>query len=210
VIAGRPARWLAPSFWLARSFWLAPPLLLLLAACTSESPSTAPSADTPSPFADCAALAAAPPSAASAASAPAVDLPDLALPCFTGGQSVSLHTLRGPAVLNLWASWCGPCRTELPAMQRLADRAAGKVHVIGVDTGDRRDAAASFGADTRIAMPTLVDADQSLAHALGKINLPVTVFVDAAGTTYVYNSVALDDARLAELTREHTGVAVPS
>jgi thiol-disulfide isomerase/thioredoxin len=137
-------------------------------------------------------------------------LPDLTLPCFAGGQPLSLTRVRGPAVLNLWSSYCGPCREELPAVQRLADRAGGGLHVIGVDTNDDRDAAASFGVDVGISVPTLFDPGQRLLLALGKRGLPATVFMDAAGRTYVYNGPALDDAALTALVREHTGLAVPS
>jgi cytochrome c biogenesis protein CcmG, thiol:disulfide interchange protein DsbE len=186
------------------------------AADTQPPADTRPPAGPPSPFANCAALtvdagaaSASPPSAGPATGGSTRTLPDLALPCFTGGQRVRLADVRGPAVINLWASWCQPCRTELPAMQRLADRAGDRLRVVGVDTGDGRDAAASFGVDTGVALPTLYDRDKTLMNALGRTALPVTVFVDAAGRAYVYNQVALDDAALARLVREHTGVTVP-
>jgi thiol-disulfide isomerase/thioredoxin len=141
------------------------------------------------------------------AGAPA-DLPDLVLPCFSGGNPVRLADLRGPAVINLWASWCDPCREELPAMQRLADRTAGRLHVVGVDTGDALDAAASFGMDKGVTLPTLYDRDRKLASALGRAALPVTVFVGADGKRYVYDRLPPDDAQLAELVRDHAGVTV--
>jgi cytochrome c biogenesis protein CcmG/thiol:disulfide interchange protein DsbE len=171
-----------------------------LAGCTADAQPRSGAVQTPSPFADCAALA----SALSAAPG----LPDLTLPCFTGGQPVRLAGVRGPAVINLWASWCSPCRTELPAMQRLADRAGDRLRVVGVDTGDGRDAAAAFGVDTGVTLPTLYDRDKTLMNALRRTALPITVFLDAAGRTYVYNQAALDDAGLARLVREHTGVTV--
>jgi thiol-disulfide isomerase/thioredoxin len=178
-------------------FFLTLAVLATLAGCTAEAK---PPAGPQSPFAECAQL--------TAASGSAASLPDLTLPCFTGGRPVRLADLRRPAVINLWASWCGPCRGELPAMQRLADRAGDRLRVVGVDTGDGRDAAASFGTDTGVALPTLYDSDKALMNALGRTALPVTVFLDAAGRTYVYNQVALDDAGLARLVREHTGVTV--
>lgn len=146
------------------------------------------------------------PASAGAASAGAA-LPDVALPCFTGGAPVRLADVRGPAVINLWASWCEPCRTELPVIQDLADRAAGRVTVLGVDVGDSREAAASFAAGRDVSIPTLYDRDRQLLGALGRVTLPVTVFVDAAGRTYVH-PVPVDARSLAELVRTHTGVAV--
>ncbi|WP_433371675.1 TlpA family protein disulfide reductase [Actinoplanes sp. CA-142083] len=134
-------------------------------------------------------------------------VPDVTLPCFTGGEKVALRSVRGPAVINLWASWCGPCRQELPVMQQLADKAAGKVAVVGVDTGDGREAGASFAAAKGVTFPTLFDPDKKLLNAVSKINLPVTIFVDAAGTAYV-NILPLDAAKLTDMVREHAGVAV--
>ncbi|HET9518982.1 MAG TPA: TlpA disulfide reductase family protein, partial [Actinoplanes sp.] len=212
VPGARPARagsdagtWPAAGHRLRRA---APSLLLLvLAGCGSSVP---PAAAPAPPFADCAALTA-PPAAATGRPGAATerpDLPDITLPCFTGGRPVHLTDLRGPAVINLWGTWCLPCREELPAVQRLADRTAGRLHVIGVNTYDDQPAAASFAADKQVSLPTLYDRDKRLTGALGKVNLPVTVFVDGAGNRFVYNGPALDDRTLAALVTEHTGVAV--
>jgi cytochrome c biogenesis protein CcmG/thiol:disulfide interchange protein DsbE len=130
------------------------------------------------------------------------------LPCFTGGSAVQLTALRGPAVINLWASWCGPCREELPLMQELADATAGSLRVIGVDSRDTRDAAASFAADHGVSFPTLFDRDEKLLIALGKAALPITVFVDADGRRHVYSGKPLDKPTLGGLVRTHTGVTV--
>ena len=136
------------------------------------------------------------------------DLPDLVLPCFTGERPVRLTELRGPAVLNVWGSWCGPCREELPVMQALADATAGRLRVVGVDTRDTRDAAASFAAGRGISLPMLFDPDQRLLGALGRVNVPLTVFVAADGKRFVYTGKALDKPTLGGLVRTHTGVTV--
>jgi cytochrome c biogenesis protein CcmG/thiol:disulfide interchange protein DsbE len=198
--------------------WLAPALALLSIAVVSASSACSASTgsaddDTPAPFAGCGVLTAAPPSAAPASAAPAsvaspaTTLPDLRLPCFSGGEQIALRELRGPAVINMWASWCGPCRDELPVMQRLADRADGRLTVLGVDTGDSREAGASFAAAAGVTMPTLYDADKKLLNAVARISLPVTVFVDSAGRSYVH-PLPLDAQSLATQVRTHTGVTV--
>jgi cytochrome c biogenesis protein CcmG, thiol:disulfide interchange protein DsbE len=191
----------------------------LLTACVAEARSAEPA----SPFAGCAPLTAPPPSAPLTAPPPSApltapppataatadnSLPQLDLPCFTGGGTVPLTHLRGPAVINLWASWCEPCRTELPAMQQLADRAAGRLTVLGVDTGDARDAAASFAADHKVGMPMLYDRDERLLGKLGRATLPVTIFLAADGSRHV-EPLPLDEAKLDELVRTWTGVTVP-
>jgi thiol-disulfide isomerase/thioredoxin len=183
------------------------------------------------PFADCAALTRPPASTAPAASgavpgsagpsepAPPVGevrpagaaLPDLRFSCFTGGAEVALSEIRGPAVLNLWASWCPPCRRELPAFQRLAERTAGQLHVIGVNGMDKPAAAASIGTDFGLTFPNLVDPDQRLQREVAPNVLPVTLLVDADGRIRHRDvSGALDDATLAGLVRQHLGLAVPA
>lgn len=134
-------------------------------------------------------------------------LPDLALPCLDGSGSVHLRQLRGPVLINLWASWCDPCRKELPALQRYAQRAHGQVTVIGVDTADTRDGAGSIVEDLGLTFPNLYDPRSQLQKAMDGRPLPVTLFVDADGTVvHVYNGLALDEAALDGLVRQHLGV----
>jgi cytochrome c biogenesis protein CcmG/thiol:disulfide interchange protein DsbE len=170
-------------------------LVLIMAGCGKDSAVA-------SPFADCTKITGAPTSTATT-------LPDLSLPCFTGDQQIALRSLPGPVVINLWASWCDPCRRELPVMQQLADKTAGKLTVIGVDTGDGRDAGASFAADKGITMPTLFDEDKKLINSVAGTALPITIFVDATGKSYV-NRLPLDATKLAQMVREHAGVTVGS
>ncbi|MGR6322580.1 TlpA disulfide reductase family protein [Micromonospora soli] len=191
------------------------PVLLALAGCTAtaEPPegAAAPARpERPSPFADCATLTAAPPSpAATPGGNPGDRLPELTLACFTGGTPVGLRDVRGPAVINVWASWCPPCRKELPAFQRLHERAAGRFQVIGVNSRDSRGGAQSIGEDFGVRFPMLVDQGDSFEHALGRNAFPLTVFVDATGRIRHTDSTgALDDARLAELVRTQLGVDV--
>lgn len=184
---------------MSRRKWLVPSLaLFLIVTATSCSDDATP--PTPSPFADCTALSASPSTAAA-------DVPDLRLPCFTGGHEVALRDLRGPAVVNIWASWCGPCRAELPVMQSLAAKGAGQLTVLGVDVGDSREAGASFATDKGVTMPTLFDADRKMINALALTGLPATVFIDATGKSYVH-PLPLDAKTLPAQVREHTGVSV--
>jgi thiol-disulfide isomerase/thioredoxin len=138
-------------------------------------------------------------------------MPDVALPCFDGGGTVQLGQLRGPAVVNLWGSWCEPCRTELPAFERYARRAAGHVMVIGVDSADTPEGGGSIIKDMGLTFPNLFDDDSALATALGRFVLPITLFVDADGRiAFLYNGQALDDQTLARLVEQHLRVVVPA
>ncbi|MBM0225861.1 MULTISPECIES: TlpA disulfide reductase family protein [Micromonospora] len=190
------------------------PVLLAVAGCTATdqraAPPAAPRAERPSPFADCAALTAAPASAAPAPTAGTGDpLPELTLNCFTGGAPVNLREVKGPAVVNVWASWCPPCRKELPAFQRLSERADGRFQVIGVNSRDSRGGAQSIGEDFGVRFPMLVDQGDAFQRALRRNSFPLTLFVGADGRVrHADASGALDDARLTELVRTHLGVAV--
>ncbi|MDQ7906916.1 TlpA disulfide reductase family protein [Phytohabitans sp. ZYX-F-186] len=186
-------------------------LVLAAAGCGGSDGGPSPSPEPPAPFTDCAALTAPPPAAEPVAlSGEGKPLPEVALPCFTGDQEVTVSAIRGPAVVNLWGSWCPPCREELPAFQRFADRAAGKVTVIGVDTRDSRSAAGSLAADLGLTYPNLFDPDERLRVKVGVSALPATLFVDRDGRVrHLYNSTALDDATLATLVARHLGVTLP-
>jgi thiol-disulfide isomerase/thioredoxin len=171
------------------------------------------------PFAGCSTLSAPPPSAPRAAvgtlapgGAPdprPVPMPALDLPCFADESTVHTGAIRGPAVVNLWASWCAPCRDELPTLQRYAARAADQLAVVGVVTEDDRSRAAALAVDLGVDFPTLYDAGGELRRAVRRSALPVTLFVDGAGQIlYLYNAEALDDDTLALLAEQYLGVVV--
>jgi thiol-disulfide isomerase/thioredoxin len=200
-------------------------LLATLLGCRSDDPDMPPAQDSAppqqepvSPLDDCAALSGPPPQAAARdpAESPgngegragAPSLPELSLPCFTGGEPVALEQLRGPAVVNLWASWCPPCREELPVLQEYAERTAGSVHVVGVVTEDARGAAAAFAAEAGVTFPGLFDREGRARAQLSAVGLPVTLFVDADGrVVHLHQGPPLDADGLAELSTEHLGVA---
>lgn len=99
------------------------------------------------------------------------------------GKSDSLASYRGRVVLlNLWASWCAPCRSETPALERLyeAERRNGLV-VLGVDQGESAHVAASFAAEMKLRYPILIDQEQLYGRAYESIGLPTSVIVDRNG-----------------------------
>jgi cytochrome c biogenesis protein CcmG, thiol:disulfide interchange protein DsbE len=102
-------------------------------------------------------------------------------PLLTEEGTLSDDDLRGrPVVLNFWASWCGPCREEMPALQRMADRYAGEgVQVIGVLVQDSAEGGRAFLEEVEVDYPMIYDADNSLAKALDLYGLPQTFFIDA-------------------------------
>lgn len=128
-------------------------------------------------------------------------LPAVSLDCAGGsGRPVRLDRAFGhPTVINLWASWCDPCRQELPEFQRYADDHP-DILVLTVDTGDTREAGVSFAKDASLGLPTLFDPDKKLLSGVGRSALPVTLLVTATGRlAYTYNGTALTAATLGSL-----------
>jgi cytochrome c biogenesis protein CcmG/thiol:disulfide interchange protein DsbE len=177
--------------------------IALLAGCTSTASSSAAGTEP--------ALAACPAPGAPATAGYA--LPDLSLPCLGAAgdaATVPLRRLTGrPMVVNLWASWCGPCRAELPALARLSRTAGGRLRVIGVATLDVPANSVSYAADNRLPFPSLQDRDGDLQRGLRRNALPVTVLVRTEGTiAYVYQGPPLNDVTLRQLVRDKLGVHV--
>lgn len=93
-----------------------------------------------------------------------------------------LRALRGhPVVVNLWASWCGPCRHELPFFQRQAVKRGAAVAFLGVNSNDNRTEARKLSARYPMPYPSFVDPRLAVAGAYGARGLPVTAFYDARG-----------------------------
>jgi thiol-disulfide isomerase/thioredoxin len=137
------------------------------------------------------------------------DLPDLVLPCLGGGPDVSLAAIEGPAVVSMWASWCGPCRAELPFYQRLHEEAGDRLTVLGVDYQDRQpDWALGLLAETGARFPQVADPGGSLADEYRFIGLPVVLLVDADGRVTRQVGEIKSYAELKELVQERTGVSL--
>ncbi|MGH3449515.1 MAG: TlpA family protein disulfide reductase [Haloechinothrix sp.] len=109
-------------------------------------------------------------------------LPALRLPCLGSGPSVDLAQLTGePTVVNVWASWCGPCRREMPGMQQVYQEYGDEVRFLGVNTRDDPRAAAAFVEELAVTYPQVIDQDGRLLRHLGAPGLPVTLVLDAQG-----------------------------
>jgi thiol-disulfide isomerase/thioredoxin len=136
-------------------------------------------------------------------------LPPVALDC-PGGGTLDLGRAPGvPTVVNLWASWCTPCREELPLVQQLADAAGDRLSVVGVISRDGAPQAASFAADAGATFPSAFDGDGELMAELGLNGLPYTYLLDAdGGIAYVQVGPVADLAEFEALVAEHLGVTL--
>jgi len=110
------------------------------------------------------------------------DLPDLTMAPLTAGEApLELAALTGPAVVNLWATWCGPCRRELPAFQEVSE-ARPDVRFIGIDIGEDAADARDYLDELGVTFDQFVDEDGGLTDALGAASLPVTLVVGEDGS----------------------------
>ncbi len=138
-------------------------------------------------------------------------LPAITLPCLGGGRDVHLAGLRGrPTVVNLWASWCTPCRDELPVLQDFYTRAKGKVRMIGVDFEDTRPGAAlQLLRQSGVTYPQVADFDKAVDEGLGPHPVPMTVLVAADGEVVAKLPIEITSAdQLAHLVEQELGVRV--
>jgi cytochrome c biogenesis protein CcmG, thiol:disulfide interchange protein DsbE len=105
------------------------------------------------------------------------------LPCLTDpGRAVSVAAVHGrPEVINLWASWCDPCRREAPLLEAAHQAAGERVLFLGVDSREDRTRALRFLAASRVTYPQVFDASAAFARQLGVLGLPYTLVVDASG-----------------------------
>lgn len=103
-----------------------------------------------------------------------------------GGDTVSLASLRGePVLLNVWATWCPPCREEMPLLQALHERYGARgLHVIGVsvDSQGSEEAIASFVEQGGITFPILHDPGDDVSRAFKASGVPETYLIGADGT----------------------------
>ena len=109
-----------------------------------------------------------------------------AMPDFTvdklGGGDIAMNELRGHDVLvNVWATWCGPCRREMPALQRLAREESGRLVVISIDQGEDPAAVLPYAERFGIKFAVGLDTDQRIGTVLHLVGLPSSFFVDRAG-----------------------------
>jgi cytochrome c biogenesis protein CcmG/thiol:disulfide interchange protein DsbE len=148
--------------------------VLLLGGCGSSEPKSA----APRPAAAREALAGSP--------APLASLHSQASRLLGGGADAfkaRLRTLRGhPVVVNKWASWCGPCRSEFPFFQRLSVREGRRMAFLGVDANDNDAAAKRFLRQLPVSYPSYKDPNLKISAVFnGVAAFPTTAFYDRRG-----------------------------
>ncbi len=102
-----------------------------------------------------------------------------------------------PSVVNVWASWCLPCRSEAPLLVAAHDRFGDRVRFIGVDVQDAQEAAAAFVAEFGITYENYFDRDRTVPGLLGGVGVPITYFVAPGGEVLSRHNGVIDERTLA-------------
>jgi len=128
------------------------------------------------------------------------------LPGGTEAFENRIAALRGyPVVANFWASWCGPCRTEFPWLQKLSARYGKKVAFLGVNFEDSEDAAETFLGEEPVPYPSYSDGDRKIAESLDiHTGVPDTAYYDGSGKLlYVHLGQYRDESELEDEIRRY-------
>lgn len=138
-------------------------------------------------------------------------LPDVTLAGFDGGEPVDLGEFTGPAVISVWASWCGPCRKEMPVLEEFHAAYGDRVPLLGIDFQDfQPDDARALVQETGVSYPLVSDqaGDINGEGAFPLLRgLPYVAFVDEDGTVTHVEAVVIESSdELVELVDEHLGV----
>lgn len=114
-----------------------------------------------------------------------------------------ISDLRGRSVLlNFWATWCGPCRTEVPRLVAIAATADAAFAVVGINLGEPRGDVRAFANDYGVSYPVLLDPNGEAARRYDVTSAPVSVLVGANGKVLDVVRGPIDDATVERLTRE--------
>ncbi len=185
--------------------WAVAAALLAATACGSGSGDGGPDESLPPiATADCPAPAELLPADTTAAK----HLPDVTLDCLGSDRTVNLRRLGGakPVLLNLWASWCGPCRAEMPALQRIHADLRDRLLVLGVNTRDFERPARATIQETAISYASVSDPEEKVRKGLGAIGPPVTVLLDTTGAIRYQHVGELTEQELRDAIRTHLGI----
>jgi cytochrome c biogenesis protein CcmG/thiol:disulfide interchange protein DsbE len=111
------------------------------------------------------------------------DAPAMALPRLGAQGESSLADYKGKVVvLNMWASWCDPCREEMPLLQKVHQQISAKGGVVlGVDTQDASEKAIGFLKETKATFPSVRDRDRTYGRDFGVTGYPETFLIDRKG-----------------------------
>lgn len=134
-------------------------------------------------------------------------LPDLSFECLGGGAPVTLSELRGPMLLNVWASWCLPCADEIPYLSAAHQAVGAKVRFAAIALADQDQDSKAWLSFHGVDWPSLADPKGAVRAPMKIPGPPVTLFVNSAGTITKVHYGAFTSARqVQDAIAEHLGV----
>ena len=183
--------------------WSIAAVILMIAAVVAVWPRSEPTPTpekTTAPDLTAARAKAGLPTCASAPKGPA-DLRGLTVECLADGSTVDIATtLRGPVLVNMWATWCEPCKTELPILAAYAAE-PDAIDVVGLAVESRPADALELLTALKVQLPTLLDEKGRARQRLHPVGLPASYLVGADGTVTLIENPRLfgsvDDVRQA-------------
>lgn len=187
---------------------------VLLTGCDSVAPSFACKVDATTPDLvedrEAAGIADCDPATWSVADGAAAQLPDLELDCLGGETGAALSQVHGPAVINFWASNCGPCRKEMPALQDFYERYGDRITVLGVNYLDNYPGAGiDLARQSGVTYPSLADGCGDLQETDAELpnGLPFFLFVGEDGTVSTPHQGGVTSAdEVVVMVREALGI----
>jgi cytochrome c biogenesis protein CcmG/thiol:disulfide interchange protein DsbE len=106
---------------------------------------------------------------------------DLTIECLDGSPGVNIAAIKGPAIINVWGSWCEPCKKELPYFTEFFQTMDPQIQLIGIDVEEKRiEDGRMFARTHGIMWPNLYDAEGTTRKHFG-MGVPVTWFIDGDG-----------------------------
>ena len=122
------------------------------------------------------------------------------------GRPVALSSLRGrPVIVNFWASWCVPCRQEMPLLRdELAKHAPEGLAIVGVLFRDEADPAREFARSFSVTWPSALDPDGSIARAYRVVAPPQSYFIDRTG---ILRSIQIGEVLQSDFDRQYPAIA---
>ncbi len=137
----------------------------------------------------------------------------VALPAVGSLPSVTIEEFGGmvagqegrPVVVNVWASWCAPCRTEMPLLESAATAFAGRVIILGVASNDDPNSALAFLRELGVTYPNVFDSTGEIRVALALTAYPTTYVFDPDGTVRARVDGGISEQRLAGLIEDALG-----
>ena len=109
--------------------------------------------------------------------------PDLSVKTVNGKGEITRDSLAGKvAIVDFWATWCGPCKQSFPKLEELAKQNQGKVQVVGISVDDKSDGVADFAKSNGATFPIGWDDGHAIANRWKVDSMPTTYILDSSGT----------------------------